>query len=179
MVVKVAGHKNAQRRRQRTIRISIFVDVCNELRCWRSHLTGDLPKPKIKRVFKVQGCNSAVNSYFSGPYPFACHLSHFDSGPSCPLLHCTRQPSRVCEGCDCQVQCPCPANYGGRSCVTLRNLLNTVADRKPKPKVPALNCRTNSLPQRGKSANIFTNKKSREKVLREQQNGRCDHVQRR
>jgi hypothetical protein len=98
MVVKIAGHKNAQRRRQGTTRMSIPIDMCNELSCGCPDLTGYLFKPKIKRLFKAQGCSSAVNSYFSRLYPFACRLSHFDSKPSCPLLHCTRRPSRAFDG---------------------------------------------------------------------------------
>src|SRR6516162_10248248 len=74
MVVQVTGHKYAHCRRQRTIGVASVIDVCNEFSRWRADLTGDLPKPKIKRVFKAQGCSSAVNSYFSWLYPFACHL---------------------------------------------------------------------------------------------------------
>ena len=51
MVVQVTGHKYAHCRRQRTIGIASVIDVGNELSCWRPDLTGDLPKPKIKRVF--------------------------------------------------------------------------------------------------------------------------------
>jgi hypothetical protein len=73
MVVKIAGHKNAHRRRPRTTRISIPIDVRNELSCWRPDLTGDLPEPKIKRVFKPQGRGPSINSYFPRLYPLACH----------------------------------------------------------------------------------------------------------
>ena len=73
MVVKIAGHKNAHRRRQRTTRISSFIDVCNELSCRRPDLTGDLPEPKIKRVFKPQRRGPSINGYFPRLYPLACH----------------------------------------------------------------------------------------------------------
>jgi hypothetical protein len=91
VVVQIPRDKNSHRRRQRTIRISIFVDVCNELRCWRSHLTGDLPEPKIKLGFKAQARDTAVNSYFSRLYPFACHRGHFGSGLITPLRTATER----------------------------------------------------------------------------------------
>jgi hypothetical protein len=31
--------------------------------CWRPDLTGYLPEPKIKRIFKAQGCSSTVNCF--------------------------------------------------------------------------------------------------------------------